>query len=181
MLRLVFASRSWANESIGREMFGALLDGSRVLAYVPNRWAMERLAAELGFWEPAEVVEACARTLTLCAVADAVDNGEASSELDPGPGGDWDDSVPAGFPHEALWKAQEIVADLEERNGSSLDWLVSDWTEASGLDGERFGHCLALQALGHGVGLDDDVPASAGYKRPETGYFEFFDLGDFLR
>ena len=36
---------------------------------------------------------------------------------------------------------------------------VREWCGLTGRDAERMGHCLALQAQGHGVGLSDDVPA----------------------
>lgn len=43
-----------------------------------------------------------------------------------------------------------------------LERAVREWCGLTGRDAERMGHCLALQAQGHGVGLDDDVTRMDG-------------------
>jgi len=157
------------------------------------------------------ITQAVARTLTLDAVASAweenqqLEEGSDLATIFPedwegaGSGEDWDDVVREGAPLEAVDKAREIVRDFETRNGRDVVDLGEEWDTAAHDDGngfnaaeyewsddgpERFGHCLALQSLGHGVGLDDDIPHGATYRRPDTGLFEFyawdFDVLDFL-
>lgn len=156
-----------------------------------------------------EIIQAVARTLTLDAIATAWEDREESEEgIFPesfegaGPGEDWDDIVPEGAPEKAVAKAREIVRDFEARNGRDVVSIGEDWDTAANMDcgypedddpaqfewsddgPQRFGHCLALQSLGHGVGLSDDIRHGVEYTRPETGLFEFhawdFDLSAFL-
>lgn len=155
------------------------------------------------------ITQAVARTLALSAIADAWEDEDGASDWawpedfqGAGPGEDWDDIVPEGAPEEAVAKAREIVRDFEARNGRDVVSIGEDWDTAANMDcgypedddpaqfewsdegPERFGHCLALQALGAGVGLSDDIRHGVEYTRPETGLFEFhawdFDLAAFL-
>lgn len=108
-----------------------------------------------------------------------------------GAGADWDDYVPEDAelaqPAALEW-ADAVVRDFEERNGAKLEDLGEAWDTARGWtpedpelssfewsdDGpERFGHCVAMEYLGHGVGLGDDVHYRAPYSRPATGWNEF--------
>lgn len=159
------------------------------------------------------IVEGVARTLALLTAADAIedpaqwgyvdDDGAGSAEgLDTfraSMGGDWDDTIPNGFPPEALDKARAIVDDFERLNGRKVDDIGAEWDtlradpedpvaefEWSDDGPERFGHCLGMQTLGHGVGLNDDIPGRAKWPNgePKTGHAEFypwdFDLRAFL-
>lgn len=161
-----------------------------------------------------EIIQAVARTLTLDAIASAweenqqLEEGSDLATIFPesfegaGTGEDWDDIVPEGAPAEAVAKAREIVRDFEARNGRDVVSIGEDWDTAANMDcgypedddpaqfewsddgPQRFGHCLALQSLGHGIGLDDDIRHGVEYTRPETGLFEFyawdFDVLTFL-
>lgn len=151
------------------------------------------------------ITNAVARTLTLLAIADAWEGEERDSFNFPsdfqgaGPGEDWDDVIPEHKPpSEALSVARLIVERTQVLNkGRSIEDIGSDWDTACAADDdhgaefewsdegpERFGHCLAMQALGHGVSLDDDVPHGRAYERPVTGHHEFyawdFDVGAWL-
>jgi len=117
-----------------------------------------------------ELTDAVARTLWLCAYADAIEDTDTPlSGPRPGPGEDWDDYAPA-TPQEAKAKAQEILSGMPFISAGATCWMRD-----TGRDLDRFGHCLALQSLGHGVGLGDDYPASALQEayRVELPYVEF--------
>lgn len=150
------------------------------------------------------IIEHLAHTLALMAAADAWEgDNEEDRALFPegfrgaGAGEDWEYVLPESTPPEAVTKANAIVADFEKRNGRDLVTLGEEWDtsystgsgygdtaeyEWSGDGAERFGHCLAMEALGSGVGLSDDTDAS--YMRPDVGLFEFyvwdFDLPTWL-
>lgn len=122
-------------------------------------------------------IEHIARTLWISAYADGIESGAIIDEwVDSGFSGEWNDAAP-DTPPEALRKAMALAATI---GAYALERMEVDWIDATGLDSERFGHCLALQALGHGVGLIDDVPLSSGYDRPRLPLIEFsiHDLGD---
>ena len=106
-----------------------------------------------------ELAEHVADTWWLSAFADAVeraidDGDETARELHPGPGGDWADMpyhpVPEGVYRFALDRLARIGSGI-------LREAWEAWRDASGLGLERFGHCLAMSSLGHGIGLTDDV------------------------
>jgi hypothetical protein len=150
------------------------------------------------------IVEGVARTLTLCACADAIEepsrfdfepDADDLEQFNPGSGGDWDDSIPDGFPPEAFEKAQMIVLGFEVLNGRPAEDIGAEWDtlcdqeaefEWSEEGPERFGHCLAMEYLGHGVGLCDDIPAGAKWPngKPKSNSGEFyawdFDMRKFL-
>lgn len=96
-----------------------------------------------------------------------------------GGGEDWDDMVPDDHsdPKAKAW-AERVAVDFVKRNGVDLETMANNWTEASGEDVDRFGHCVAMEYLGHGVGLGDDVPHGTEYTRPDTGWisFDWFEL-----
>jgi len=156
-----------------------------------------------------DILESIARTLTVCAVADAYDraqedasqNGEtdALDQIEPyaaGQGEDWMNTVTEGYPPEAMGKAEEILNTLGALNpGHTLEGMFDTWAESTYLkhrdfDGwehetgplDRFGHNVAMMFLGHGVGLEDD--SGREYRAPETGHVDFddsyFDLLAFL-
>lgn len=106
-----------------------------------------------------EIAEAIARTLWLCAYSDAVDSGTVTGP-DARGGMDWDDVTPDGFPPEALKVAERIIHRVELATREGITVTAEAWhrNTYAGVDIDRFGHCLALQAVGHGVGLEDDIP-----------------------
>lgn len=113
-----------------------------------------------------------------------------------GAGDDWADVLAdLATPPEAFPLADRIVASLgegEEAQRAAVDaWdtAVRDGDplaefEVDDSTAERFGHCAALQALGHGVGLGDDVRPGVAYTRPRVASVEFhafdFDGGALL-
>ena len=107
-----------------------------------------------------------AHTFALCDWADRVEAGEIEGDH-PGAGGDWADVCPTTDPPRAAFELAEEVTDSFPR--AVLQAIADRWIELSGRDLERFGHCLTMQSLGHGVGLIDDIPPSANLETPATG------------
>lgn len=109
--------------------------------------------------------DAIARSLWLSAYADAIDNAigngeESARDFRAGPGEDWNNVVPIGFPKEARDKADAILATMRGKLADNFAPCVSTWRNETGRDDDRLGHCIALQSLGHGVGIGDDLPAA---------------------
>ena len=89
-------------------------------------------------------------------------------------GEDWFDAcAELRTPKECEAWADAVLADFERRNGVDLETLFLNWSEVTGREEDRFGSSLALQYLGHGVGLRDDVPTRSAYRAPECGWHEF--------
>ena len=131
-----------------------------------------------------EIITDMARILHICAYADAIEDERFPGDA-PGPGGDWLDYAPETSAA-ALELAGRIAADVENRNGVGLVELAERYHAAGALlaaDGSsRFGHALAMMAVGHGVSPADDVPGRADYANPDCGLFEFyyFDTEDMV-
>lgn len=127
--------------------------------------------------------DSIARTLWLSAYADAIEEArervrqsdddashglaDALESLPSASGGeDWDDAVPPGFPPVCGELADKIMATMAERLPAAplgSRWVAvhtaaDRWMAETGRDEEHLGHCIALQALGHGVGIHDDAP-----------------------
>jgi hypothetical protein len=70
-------------------------------------------------------------------------------------------NIAPATPVEVKYEAAALLGRLEQLNGVSLPVLIHRAEEADGkpVDPERFGHYIALQALGHGVGWFDDHAA----------------------
>ncbi len=115
-----------------------------------------------------QLTNAVARTLWLCAYADGIDNDEISGPA-PGGGEDWDDFAPT-TPPEAEAKARALLACIGH---ARVRALAARWTADTSCSLDRFGHCVALQALGHGVGLQDDYPAGKHAPRIQLPNIEF--------
>lgn len=112
-----------------------------------------------------------------------------------GAGEDWDDTTPDVVDTTAEAWAVRVVADFEERNGRSLVDMGEAWDTARNAgdptaefewsdDGaERFGHCVAMEYLGTGVGLEDDIRHGTPYARPTSGDIDLgrweIDFGPF--
>lgn len=87
--------------------------------------------------------------------------------------------------------AKKIAASVEAANpGKTLEAIGDEWDKAcqpdnpcveyhwEEEDAERFAHCLAMQSMGHGVGLLDDI-ASDDYNAPTVPHdAEHFDAGE---
>lgn len=104
-----------------------------------------------------------ADSLRLATYADAIDraieDGDESARAQrPGPGEDWRDSDYRPVPRAVLALAQEKLASIRP---ATLADGAEAWLRLSGCDRERLGHVMALTMLGHGVGLDDDIPTTA--------------------
>lgn len=97
-------------------------------------------------------------------------------------------------PQEALFEAYRMVGMLEEVNGYSVLVLLYKAAKADGLSvdemsesdlrqyAERFGHCLVIEALGHGISWFDDheefeikIP---DFENPLLGDDSTMDMGD---
>jgi hypothetical protein len=118
------------------------------------------------------IINSMARTLHVCAYADAHDNHDLP-EGSPGAshGEDWMDVAP-DTSDEAKMFAAVLAGRIQEMNGKSLLFLIRDAAIADGINPdecydqpvgrrghtycEMFGHYLAMQSLGHGVSWFDD-------------------------
>lgn len=104
-----------------------------------------------------DLVKDITRTLVLVAVADGVDAGVLErAPLHPGQGGEWDYSVPEIEDPAAISEAQRIAERFERHTSMTLEAAYKFWSMHSDRP-HRFGSCLALQALGHGVSLNDEI------------------------
>lgn len=74
--------------------------------------------------------------------------------------------------------AEVLTASIEKLNGADIESL---YTKAANAEGdhltdptpEDFGHYIAMQAVGHGVGWNDDHP-NAGIKIPDISFDGMF-------
>lgn len=109
----------------------------------------------------ANILDSVVSSLWLSAYADAIervrDRSPKAQSMHPGPGGDWADCAIPPAPrryiivaHRFLWPIRQQL--LEGYNA---------WHRLTGEDSARFAHVLAMQMLGHGVGIVDDVRTSA--------------------
>jgi len=99
-----------------------------------------------------EILAGIARALFVSAYAYAHEEGEIDGPR-PGPQEDWMDYAPE-TPLSAKAAAVDLADQVERLNSETLDalWVQNAHAE---LDSQQFGHYLAMQALGHGVGLRD--------------------------
>lgn len=130
-----------------------------------------------------KIIEDMARTLWLMAYAEAADHADYLDDEDDGygnmwdpedwerplPGGEWDDVVP-DTPDNVYADTRSLIQGIYQANALAwgydtpermleamcLAWM--DEADKPGCDADRFAHCLAMQCLGAGVGLDDDLP-----------------------
>lgn len=121
-----------------------------------------------------QIVNKMARTLFVSTYADAIDNDEIQGDA-AGPGQDWMDVAPA-TPDRFQNEAWRLVGRIEQLNGMGLICLFAAACEADKESFEamitryhadalteadwhyigEFGHCLAMQSMGHGVSWFDD-------------------------
>lgn len=109
-----------------------------------------------------EIIRAIARTLFLSAYADGVERGEIIGDRASG-GEDWDDVAPSDVDPAATAHAADLVAEFERVSGRTIEQAGEEWERCGGgstrrySSADRFGHCFALESMGHGVGLRDDT------------------------
>lgn len=122
------------------------------------------------------IIEAAARALWVSAYMDHVEGDDPDSAPDlalacpfgdpahprPGAGEDWMDFAPPTG-NAARVKARELIDQIEARNaceiGAHLAALMALWAvygKGAMPEPEKFGHYLAMEALGHGVSWADD-------------------------
>lgn len=116
-----------------------------------------------------EIIDACAWMLWANAwIQHQEELGDKG--VNPGAGGSWDPYVP-DVPASMTKLATECIEQIERMNGAAIDVLYKrtvalipvgeralrkHWREPTT---ERFGNCLAWEALGAGVSWADDYPA----------------------
>lgn len=141
----------------------------------------------------ATIIDSAARTLWVNAYMEHVEgvdaeypcSGEApecpfGTHDRPGAGEDWFDfAPPTGAP--AKFKAVQLVQAIERMNATEIEVA---YERAASAPGERhrkhykdptpedFGHCIAMQALGHGVAWSDNHPGH-GLSWPHITFSEY--------
>lgn len=135
------------------------------------------------------IIEAMARAFWVAAYADACDryfeeHGEPPAGYDvAGPREDWMDKAPETGGG-ALRAAFHLVRLFERKHLLSVEDVFE---KACALEGHRkdptpsdFGHYMAMEAMGHGVGWGDDHPGH-GYDLPRVeGYTLAFEDGELV-
>lgn len=110
------------------------------------------------------IVAAMARAMFVSNYADAVEEGDYQGRR-AGPGEDWMDVAPE-TPQPYISEAWRLLGRIEQANKTNIHSLLAqacnadnvNYTEmpANGGYVRDFGHCLAMQAMGHGVSWFDD-------------------------
>lgn len=114
-----------------------------------------------------------ARAFFASAWADAADDADNGPNLS---GCEIMDVMPSEIDPAAIHAAQTLRMDMERVNGASIDNLITRIVTIA--DGDRpatmefFGHYSAMQAMGHGVGLDDAFGREV-YDTIEVPYCDF--------
>ena len=110
-----------------------------------------------------EFIEGAARAFFVSAYADFVDDPEREQDgydyLSAYMGADWADCAPEVTPPNAYALAGELWAGLGYLNGPCGVYTLANNAEAADgapIDAGEFGHYLAMEAMGHGVGWFDD-------------------------
>lgn len=106
-----------------------------------------------------EILHGMAKAFFCSAYADyATEHPEDDSLDKPGPGGDWMDCLP-DLPSNAWALAGELWSGLEHANERSMYQISVEIEAACPLpDWNEFGHYLAMEAMGSGVGWGDSHP-----------------------
>jgi hypothetical protein len=127
----------------------------------------------------AEIIEHAARALFACAWADYQDESPDGANLS---GCEIMDVMPQDIPAEATAAAETLIDKTEQLNGETIAaslrraQALPDHYADRDCDTEHFGHYLAMQALGSGVGLESVCDKKAlALKLPYTE-FSYFDL-----
>ena len=125
----------------------------------------------------ATIAHHIARTLYICSIADAHDDPDEpfdAGEEAAGSGQDWFDTVTSETPQEAIEAACKLVEQFEFMHDRSVVDACAEWTTLDHyyasvpITMELFAYRLAMQSLGHGVGLWDDFrgPEPEGFETP---------------
>lgn len=94
------------------------------------------------------------------------------------------DAIPEEYPDTAYMAADILIKKMEEINGLDIKTIFEICRGAPGEhrrepDADEFGYCMAMQAMGHGVGWDDNHPSmfhnNPRFKVPHVEY-SYFDL-----
>ena len=122
-----------------------------------------------------EIRDAMAKVFFARAYADQYE--EAENPGFSASGCDWLDLMPDDMDSAALHAADTLVMNLQRANGGkSVESLLGLVREHSAGDreatAEMFGHYLAMQAMGHGVGLGDAF-GRVVYESVKVPYVEF--------
>lgn len=115
-----------------------------------------------------KLIDSISRTLFVDAWATKQENlrEDGKKSKDPGPGGDWFDIAPKTNA-EARNAAHQLIGRIEQLNGWNLPAIFNQAVVQGGKDDpDKFGHYLAMQALGHGVAWTDTEPE---FGLPEIG------------
>ena len=126
-----------------------------------------------------DIREAMAKAFFASSYADQYDEAASDgADMPFNPSGcDWMDLIPDDIDPAALHAARTLEFDLVHVNGCTLEQLYQR-AEAIGPNGDRefcedmIGHYLAMQAMGHGVGLYDAF-GQAVYDAIKVPYIEF--------
>lgn len=126
------------------------------------------------------ILDSMARTIFVCAYADHCDECDLGEDCEicgehgsAGGGQDWMDVAPEGTTPDAMAIAIKMVERFENANNIQLETAyaraAARQNAAPGKSYWRaptrheFGHCLAMEAMGHGVSWSDSHP-DHGYK-----------------
>lgn len=177
---------SLAQEEGDGAMWGRL---SGVLAEACSRWPRT--------FDRESILQGCARAGFVSEWANGVEAGAIEGDA-ARCGTDWLDVAPREIDPAATAWAARVVRAFESGCGRSIVEACEVWADACGgddlkvggcgLDGmdrigaARFGWYLGMEAMGHGVGLRDDVTADEGLPAwvdapyCEFSYFEFAEI-----
>ncbi len=131
-----------------------------------------------------EIVSSVARTAFACDWADAIENAPESIQdaLPSLSGVDIMDVCPFDrMPAEYLKWADKSVRDVEGANGCNIVTILKRMDPTSE-DAQHFGHYLAMQLAGSGVGLWDEYEATGGedVSVPSTEFPQLVDTDNIL-
>lgn len=74
------------------------------------------------------------------------------------------DVIPDTYPESAYKAADKLITRMEFINGETIERIYEICRDEPGKhsrdpDPDEFGYCMAMQAMGHGVGWDDNHPS----------------------
>jgi hypothetical protein len=106
-----------------------------------------------------EIRESMAKTFFAVAWADYQEQ-----VLGEGLQGEIMDQIPDDYPESAYSAADKLIEGLERLNGVTVETIFDLCRKEPGNhyrepDADEFGYCMAMQAMGHGVGWDDNHPS----------------------
>jgi hypothetical protein len=126
-----------------------------------------------------EIIHHAARALFASAWADYQEQSPDGESLS---GCEIFDVMPQDIPPEATQAAERLIADVERLNGETIEGsllraqFLPDKYADRPCDAEHFGHYLAMQAMGSGVGLESVCDRDALALKMPHSYFSYLDL-----